>query len=94
MAPSGDRPENSGPKGVAGRLAARRDDNARAASNGRSDQMWRRETFRLPRADARETARAVFVRFPKAAYMTEIEWWRECENGEIEFTVRRLHSAD
>jgi uncharacterized short protein YbdD (DUF466 family) len=33
-------------------------------------------------------------RVPKAAYMTEIEWWRECENGEIEFTIRRRHSAD
>ncbi|MFN5487593.1 MAG: hypothetical protein ACK5AX_22585, partial [Bradyrhizobium sp.] len=33
-------------------------------------------------------------RFPKAAYMTEIEWWRELEDGRIEFTMRRLASAD
>lgn len=48
----------------------------------------------MPRPDAREKARDFLNRFPKAAYMTEIEWWRECENGEIEFTIRRLRSAD
>jgi hypothetical protein len=35
--------------------------------------IWRRETFTLPRETAREKAREFFVRFPKAAYMTAVE---------------------
>ena len=87
-------PSDYQPKDLAKRLAARRGNAGRAAASGRSDDMWRRETFRLPRLDARQKARDVLTRFPKAAYMTEIEWWRECENDEIEFTIRRRHSAD
>jgi hypothetical protein len=55
---------------------------------------WRRQTFRLPRAEAQETARQWFERYPKAAYMTEVESWRVLENGLVEFTMRRLPSAD
>lgn len=55
---------------------------------------WRRETFTLAREEARETARDFFRRFPKAVYMTEIEFWRELPDGRIEFTIRRLPSAD
>ena len=55
---------------------------------------WRRESFRLPRMAAREKAREWFDRFPKAAYMTEIEFGRELDNDMIEFTIRRLPSAD
>jgi hypothetical protein len=55
---------------------------------------FRRETFALPRAAAREKAREFFQRFPKAAYMTEIESWRELPGDRIEFTMRRLPSAD
>jgi hypothetical protein len=29
-----------------------------------------------------------------AAYMTEIEYWRELADGRIEFTIRRLPTAD
>jgi hypothetical protein len=43
---------------------------------------------------AREKAREWFSLFPKAAYMTEIESWRELPDGCIEFTMRRLPSAD
>lgn len=53
-----------------------------------------RETFTLPREAARAKARDFLTRFPKAAYMTEIEFWRELEDGRIEFTMRRLPSAD
>lgn len=53
-----------------------------------------RETFILPREEAREAARVFFGRYPKAAYMTEVEAWRELPDGEIEFTMRRLQSAD
>jgi len=45
-------------------------------------------------AVAREKAREMFRRFPKAAYMTEIESWRVLPDDRIEFTVRRLPSAD
>ncbi len=66
---------------------------ARAETRSASD-AWRRETFTLPRDEARETARTWFDRFPKAAYMTEIESWRELADGRIEFTIRRLPTAD
>ena len=56
--------------------------------------LWRRETFTLPRSDARAKAQELFDQFPKAAYMTEIEFWQELEDGRIEFTLRRLPSAD
>jgi hypothetical protein len=55
---------------------------------------FRRETFALPRLAAREKAREFFRRYPKAAYMTEIESWRELPGDEIEFTMRRLPTAD
>jgi hypothetical protein len=50
--------------------------------------------FRLPRDEARETARDWFERFPKAAYLTEVESWRVLDDDLIEFTMRRLPSAD
>lgn len=56
--------------------------------------IWRRETFVLPREEARAEARTWFERFPKAAYMSEVEAWRELADGRIEFTMRRLPSAD
>ncbi len=56
--------------------------------------MWRRESFCLPRPQARAKAREWFERYPKAAYMTEIEFWREREDDQIEFVMRRLPTAD
>jgi hypothetical protein len=55
---------------------------------------FRRVTFALPRLAARAKAREMFQRFPKAAYMTTIESWRELPGDRIEFTMRRLPSAD
>ena len=78
------------PADVARRLAARR----RSSAPTSLSDGWRRETYRLPRTEAREKAREWFERFPKAAYMTEIEFWRVLEDGEIEFTIRRLPTAD
>jgi hypothetical protein len=66
---------------------------ARGRSARRADP-FRRETFSLPREAAREKAREWFARFPKAAYMTEVESWRVLDNDVIEFTMRRLPSAD
>jgi hypothetical protein len=69
-----------------------------ASSSGRLKSArrdsYRRETFALPREAAREKAREIFRRYPKAAYMTAIESWRELPDGGIEFTMRRLPSAD
>src|SRR5262245_48498029 len=64
------------------------------ALQARPRDAFRRETFALPREKAREKAREMFRRFPKAAYMTEIESWRELPGDRIEFTMRRLPSAD
>ena len=72
---------------------AKRSAQALARRDGVRD-AFRRETFALPREAARAKAREFFRRFPKAAYMTEIESWRELPGDRIEFTMRRLPSAD
>jgi hypothetical protein len=64
------------------------------ADRGARADAFRRETFALPREEARAKARELFRRFPKAAYQTEIETWRVLPGDRIEFTVRRLPSAD
>lgn len=76
------------PRDIARRLAKARD------GRGPSRDAFRRETFRLPRDEARAKARDFFDRYPKAAYMTEVESWRVLPDDEIEFTMRRLPSAD
>jgi hypothetical protein len=53
-----------------------------------------RESFSLPRDEAREIAREWLSRFPKAAYMTAVETWSEQPDGQISFTLKRLRSAD
>lgn len=53
-----------------------------------------RETFRMNREDARQKAREWFEKWPKAAYWTEVESWRVLPDERIEFTMRRLPSAD
>lgn len=83
--------ERGKPVDLAQRIARRR---FTRVDGARSADMWRRETYRLPRLQAREKAKEWFERFPKAAYMTEIEFWRELADGEIEFVIRRLPSAD
>ena len=83
--------ESRRPVDLVGRVAARR--SARVAENGRNDG-WRRESFTLPRVEARLKAREWFDRYPKAAYLTEIEFWRELADGQIEFVMRRLPTAD
>ena len=72
------------PRDLASRLAARR----------KLDDGYLRESFTLPREAARMRARDFLKRFPKAAYMSEVESWRELPGGDIEFTMRRLASAD
>ena len=48
----------------------------------------------LPREAARAKAKEQFRKFPSAAYMTKIESWRVLDGDAIEFTMRRLKSAD
>jgi hypothetical protein len=56
----------------------------------KSDDAFFRETFRLPRSEARRRAKQLFSEFPSATYMTEIETWRESE-GIVEFQMKRLN---
>jgi hypothetical protein len=72
------------PRDLADRMAGRR----------KPADGYVRETFILPRAKARTRAREFLARYPKAAYMSSVESWRELPGGEIEFTMRRLPSAD
>jgi hypothetical protein len=72
------------PRDLASRMAGRRKPN----------DGYLRETFTLPREAARTQARDFLDRYPKAAYMSAVESWRELPGGEIEFTMRRLASAD
>jgi len=80
--------DNKRPIDIVARVARRRE--GRTGTDG----SWRRDTFCLPRPQAREKAREWFERFPKAAYMTEIESWRELADDRIEFVMRRLPTAD
>jgi hypothetical protein len=73
---------------------ARRSAQLITSRSGARADAFRRETFALPRDEAREKARELFRRFPKAAYQTEIETWRVLPGDRIEFTMRRLPSAD
>jgi hypothetical protein len=50
--------------------------------------------FRCPGTRPRAKAKAFLRSYPKAAYMSEVEWWRELPDGAIEFTMRRLRTAD
>lgn len=77
------------PDRLAGRAAGRL-----ARDNGPAGDGFRRETFTLPRPEARAKAREWLQRYPKAAYATEIEFWRELPGDRIEFTMRRLPTAD
>lgn len=72
----------------------RRIDRHRQEKSSRTSGMFVRETFRMSREEARHKAREWFDAFPKAAYWTEVESWRQLEGGQIEFTMRRLPTAD
>jgi hypothetical protein len=64
------------------------------AGRRRPDDGFLRETFTLPREEARSKARDFLRRYPKQAYMSAVESWREMPDGAIEFTMRRLPTAD
>lgn len=52
------------------------------------------EKFTLPIDAARLKAREIIDQFPQAGYMAVVENWRQLPNGQIEFTMRRLPTAD
>ena len=72
------------PRELADRMTARR----------KPDDGYLRETFTLPREKARLKARDFLTRYPKEAYMSRVESWRVLPDDTIEFTMRRLPSAD
>lgn len=80
-------PRRDTPRDLARRMAE-------AGARRKAADGFRRDTFSLPREAARAKAREFFARYPKAAYMTEIESWRELPDDAIEFTMRRLPTAD
>lgn len=70
------------PRDLADRMRQRRSDG------------YVRETFTLKRLEARAKAAEFLGKYPKQAYMSSVETWRELPDGQIEFTMRRLPSAD
>jgi hypothetical protein len=66
----------------------------RMARRNKPSDGFLRQTFVLPRLAARAKAREFLEAWPKAAYMSGVESWRELPGDTIEFTMRRLPTAD
>jgi hypothetical protein len=75
--------------GLKRRIDRHRQEHGRGAGG-----IYVRQTFQLSREEARQKAREWFTEFPKAAYWTEVESWRQLDEDQIEFTMRRLPTAD
>jgi len=75
--------------GIKSRLERSRRDAHRLPRDG-----FLRETFLLPRSAARAKAREWLERWPREAYWTEVESWCERPDDQIEFTMRRLPTAE
>ena len=71
------------PRDLADRMAGRR----------KLQDGYLRETFTLPRGEARTKARDFLTRFPKEAYMSGVESWRELPDGDIEFTMSSMDKS-
>lgn len=67
---------------------------ARRRKTAAADDGFVRESFTQARDEARKTARAFLDRWPAAAYMSAVDTWRELPGDRIEFTMKRLRSAD
>jgi hypothetical protein len=52
------------------------------------------ETFKLPIAAARLKAREILDQAPQGKYAPIVENWRQLPDGQIEFTMRHLPTAD
>ena len=66
---------------------------ARRSARAQGDGLVR-ETFTLPRGEAREKARDYLDRWPAAAYWSRVEHWQALSDGRIRFTMVRLPTAD
>jgi hypothetical protein len=53
-----------------------------------------RQTFTLPLHAARLKARQILNEHPQSGYVTVVERWRQLSGGQIEFTMRRLPTAN
>jgi len=82
------------PRDLADRMDARRLRQRAGSRAQKPGDGYLRETFTLPRTAARAKARDFLSRYPKAGYMSAVESWRELPGDRIEFTMRRLPSAD
>jgi hypothetical protein len=60
----------------------------------RKDDTFQSETFRLPLQAARRKARQILDEFPAGGCVAVVENWRQLADGQIEFTMRRLPTAD
>lgn len=81
----------SRPTDLARRLARRRD----AIEKQRNDAGWLpwwRETYIFSRREASLKAREWLEHLQRSAFITEMESWRELDDGRIEFTIRRVPS--
>ena len=52
------------------------------------------ETFTLPLEEARAKVRQIVEDLPTEGLMTVVENWRQLADGRIEFTMRRLPTAN
>ena len=59
-----------------------------------TDDGFLRETLTLPLNAAGLKARQILDEYPAGGYMTIVENWRQLPDGQIEFTMRRLPTAD
>ena len=67
---------------------------SREMQDQRDQDGFLRNTFTLPLEDARAKAREIIREFPSGGYITIVERWRQLPDGQIEFTMRRLPTAD
>ena len=58
------------------------------------DDGFLRETFTLPLNAARLKARQILDDYLAGGYMIIVENWRQLPDGQIEFIMRRLPTAD
>ena len=76
------------PRSIADRLLGLR------ALGKRKHDVFLDETITLPLQAARLKARQILDELPADSYMTIVENWRQLPDGQIEFTIRRLPTAD
>jgi hypothetical protein len=76
------------PRGVANRAMEVRE------SRRLDTDSFLRKTFTRPLEDARVKAREILREYPAGGYMTIVENWCQLPDGQIQFTMRRLPTAD